>query len=93
MTRKKAGATRRRVRSADWQAKLTRSLTLQDGTKLVTLADGRTVLIRYFSTVIEDRAVALAIERLLKAAKTGAFADRKAATDQVAIVLRARAVY
>jgi len=37
--------------------------------------------------------VVLAIERLLKAAETGAFQDRKAATDQVEIVLRARAVY
>jgi hypothetical protein len=41
--------------------------------------------IRYFETVTESRAVALAIERLLKAAETGTFADRKAATDQVAI--------
>jgi hypothetical protein len=76
-----------------WSAKLTRSLTLKDGAKLVTLADARVVMIRYFETVIESRAVALAIERPLKAAETGSFADRKAATDQVAIVLRARAVY
>jgi hypothetical protein len=82
---------KRPKRRADWSAKLTRSL--KSGDKLVTLADARACMIRYFSTVIESRAVALAIERLLKAAETGTFTDRKAATDQVAIVLRARAVY
>ncbi len=86
-------AKRARKRRPDWSAKLTRSLTLKSGDKLVTLADARALMIRYFETVTHSAAVALAIERLLKAAETGAFADRKAATDQVAIVLRARAVY
>jgi hypothetical protein len=42
--------------------------------------------------VTESLAVALAIELLLKAADTGTFANRNAATDQVAILLRWRAV-
>jgi hypothetical protein len=75
------------------RAKLTRSLTLKDGTKLVTLADARAAPIRYFESVTSSRGVALAIELLLAAAESGTFADRKAATDQLAIVLRARAVY
>jgi hypothetical protein len=43
--------------------------------------------------VISSHAVARAIELLLAAAESGAFADRKAATDQLAIVLKWRAVY
>jgi 4'-phosphopantetheinyl transferase EntD len=86
-------AKRAKKRQPDWPAKLTRSLTLKDGTKLVTLADARAVMIRYFETVTHSVAIALAIELVMKAAETGAFQDRKAATDQVAIVLRWRAVY
>jgi hypothetical protein len=62
----------------------------QNGEKLVTLEDASRA---HSLLVIESRAVALAIERLLKAAETRRFADRKAATDQVEIVLRGRAVY
>jgi hypothetical protein len=77
----------------DWSTKLTRSLTLKDGTKLVTLGDARAVLLKYLTTEIEDPAVGQAIRLLLAAAKTGSLADRKAATDQVEILLRWRAVY
>jgi hypothetical protein len=76
-----------------WTAKLTRQIKLKDGTVLVTLADARVAVIRYFETVIESASVARAIERLKKAAATGTRQDRKSATDQVAIVLRGRAVY
>jgi hypothetical protein len=41
-------AKRARQRRPDWSAKLTRSLTLKTGDKLVTLADARAALIRYF---------------------------------------------
>jgi hypothetical protein len=79
-----------------WSAELTYSLTLKAGTKLVTLADAHLCLIRY-GTVRFPRGIAhgtdRAIELVRKAAETGAYADRKAATDQVAIVLRWRAVY
>jgi hypothetical protein len=86
-------AKRARKRRPDWSAKLTRSLTLKTGDKLITLADARAALIRYFETVTQSAAVALAIEFVMRAAETGTFADRKAATDQVEIVLRWRAVY
>jgi hypothetical protein len=75
-----------RTKRPDGSAKL----TLKDGTKL---ADACATLIKYFDTVIERGSVARAIEMVLKAAESGAFDDRKAATDQVAIVLRGRAVY
>jgi hypothetical protein len=73
----------------DWSAKLSRSLTLEDGTKLVTLADARgALLIRYFERGIESAAVTLAIEWLLTAAETGSFTDRETATDQIEIMLK-----
>ena len=42
---------RSRKKRPDWSAKLTRSLTLKDGTKLVTLGDARAALLRYFESV------------------------------------------
>jgi hypothetical protein len=79
-----------------WSAKLTQSLTLKDGTELVTLADARACLSRFRSTVTTSPGVARGTDRamklVVKAAETGAYADRKAATDQVAIVLRWRAI-
>ena len=82
---------RAKKRPAEWSARLTRSLTIKDGTKLVTLADAREILIKYFETMAQGASVAHAMERVLIAAETGTFADRKAATDQVAIVLKLRA--
>jgi hypothetical protein len=79
----------RRGKRPDWSIKLTRSLTLEDGTKLVTLADARgAMLIRFFERVNGSADVGLTIERLLTAAETGSLADREAATDQVDFVLR-----
>ena len=86
----------RREPAADWSTKLTRALALKDGTKLVTLADTRAVLLKYLATEVEDAAlgtVGHALRLLLAAAKTGSLADRKAATDQVAIVLAHGKVY
>lgn len=74
----------------DWSASLTRSLTLKDGSKLVTLSDARGCLLAYFSTTTKDEALAHAIELLLKAAEKGSFRNRKVATDQVATVLAGR---
>jgi hypothetical protein len=82
-----------RKKRPGWSAPLTRSLTLKDGTKLVTLADARAILIEHFASVSQSDSVARAIELTLKAADSGAFEDRKAATDQVAIVLRGRRLY
>jgi hypothetical protein len=39
-------ANRAKQRRTDWSAKLTRSLTLKDGTKLVTLDDARAWCLR-----------------------------------------------
>jgi hypothetical protein len=83
-------AKRAKKRAADWSIKLTRSLTMQDGAKLVTLADAREILVKCFETLAQSAPVALAMERVMTAAETGTFADRKAATDQVALVLRRR---
>jgi hypothetical protein len=92
-TRSSATKRLRRRRRLDWSAKLSRSFTLKNGDKIVTLADARAVMIRYFKPVMESQSVGIAMERLLQAAETGAFADCNEATDQVEIVLRARAVY
>jgi hypothetical protein len=86
-------AKREKKRPADWSAKLTRSLTLKNGDKLVTLEDARRVLLAHMTTEIEDGTLTNALRLLLAAAHTCSFADRKVATDQVAIVLRWRAVY
>jgi hypothetical protein len=76
-----------------WTAQLTRSLTLKSGQKLVTLSDARDCLIEHFETVVESATLARALQSLFKAAETGSFPDRKAATDQIAVVLKSRAVY
>ncbi len=77
---------------ARWSAKLTRALTLKSGDELVTLSDARVVMTLYSEIGVESVSVALAIKRLLKAAETRGFEDRKAATDQVAIVLRTQGI-
>jgi hypothetical protein len=48
-------AKRAGKRRPDWSAKLTRSLTLKDGSKLVTLADAHAALIRYFDNVLKGK--------------------------------------
>ena len=82
-----------RKKPAGWSAPLTRSLTLKDGAKLVTLADARAMMIEHFANVSESGTVARAIELTLKAAEEGAFEDRKAATDAVVIALRGHGLY
>jgi hypothetical protein len=77
----------------NWSAKLTQSLTLTNGEKLVTLEDARRVVLAYLTTEVEHFDLANAMRFLLIAAETGRVADRKAATEQVAIVLRERGVY
>jgi hypothetical protein len=77
----------------NWSAKLTRTLTLTNGDKLVTLEDARRVVLAYLINEVEHFDLANAMRFLLTAAETGRVADRKAATEEVAIVLRARGVY
>jgi hypothetical protein len=79
--------------SADWSVKLTQLLPLKNGDTLVTLADARRVVLAHLMTEVEDSALAHAMRLLLAAAETGTLADRKAATDQVGLVLRWRGIY
>jgi hypothetical protein len=87
------GSVLPRKRHPGWSGKLPRSLTLKDGTKLVTLADARDVLRNHLATEVENIELGQTLRLLLTAAKTDSLADRTAATDQVEIVLRWRAVY
>jgi hypothetical protein len=73
----------------NWSAKLSRTLTLKDGTKLVTLDVARREVLAYLVTEVENFELTRSMQLLLAAAETGRSADRKAATDQVAIVLQA----
>jgi hypothetical protein len=68
-------------------------LTLRNGKKLVTLEDVRRVLLTHLVMEVEHHALGNAMRLLLIAAETGISADRKAATDQVALVLRSRAAH
>ena len=77
--------------SADWSVKLTRGLPLKNGDTLVTLADARRVVLAHLLTEVDDSTLTHAMRLLLTAAETGTLADRKAATDQVGLVLRQRA--
>jgi hypothetical protein len=81
-------------KGSDWSVKLTRSLTLRDGTELITLADARAAMRKYLAPEVEDGALGRALSLLLTAAKAGSLANREAATDQVESVLRwRRAMY
>jgi hypothetical protein len=45
----------------NWSAKLTRTLTLKDGTKLVTLEDARRVVLAHLTTEVEAHALSNAM--------------------------------
>ena len=74
--------------AVDWSRPLTHTLTLKSGRRLVRLLDAADLLAEGFQTVRRYDPLEYAIELLLRAAETGTPADRKAATDQVALVLR-----
>ena len=76
----------------DWGQPLTRTLTLKSGVKLRTLHDAAEAFLRAFGNVNHDRAVEHAISLMMEAAKSGDDADRKAATDQIALVFRLKAL-
>ena len=69
----------------DWNRPLTRTLVLKSGVRLKTFHDAASLLSRRFG---HSAALEHTIARLLRAAETGTRADRKAATEQVATVLR-----
>jgi hypothetical protein len=72
----------------DWNRPLTRVLVLKTGERLRTLHDAADLFTRRFGSVTKSAPLGHAIRLLLGAAETGTRADRKAATDQVALVLR-----
>ena len=74
--------------TVDWNRPLTRVLILKTGERLRTLHDAAERITRRFSSVAKSAPLEHAIGLLLRAAETGTQADRKAATDQVAHVLR-----
>jgi hypothetical protein len=67
---------------------LTRVLTLKSGRRLETLLDAADFLTERLRDVPQDPFLKHALELLLRAVQTGALADRRAATKQVALVLR-----
>ena len=79
-------------RPSNFQRNLTRTITLRDGNKLVTLRDAANVLLYVLGTVsTQSSALDHASRRLLlTAAESGKRSDIAAATDQVERVLRAR---
>ena len=75
-----------------WMKPLTRTLTLKSGQRLATLLDAANLLAERFQTVRRNDPLEHAIRLLLRAAETGAREDRKAATEQIALVLQLNGV-
>lgn len=71
-----------------WDQPLTRVLKLKSGDELHTLQDAAEAFLRRFGNVCHDAPIAYGIELMMTAAQTGEEADRKAATEQVARVLK-----
>jgi hypothetical protein len=71
--------------TVDWNRPLTRVLILKSGEQLRTLHDAASLVSKRFG---HSAAMEHTIARLLRAAETGTRADRTAATEQVATVLR-----
>ena len=69
----------------DWSRPLTRTLALKSGEQLRTLHDAASLLSKRLG---HSAALEHATAGLLRAAETGTKADRKAATNQVAIILQ-----
>ena len=72
----------------DWTRPLTRVPILKTGERLRMLHDAADLITHRFGSVTKSAPLEHAIVLLLRAAETGTRADRKAATDQVAVVLR-----
>jgi hypothetical protein len=71
-----------------WSLRLTHPLTLEDQTRLATLADARAVVVERLTNRVEDAALSEVLKLLLIAARSGTLSDRKAATDQLEMVLK-----
>jgi hypothetical protein len=75
---------------ANWSRKLSRPLSLADGTRILTLADAANVVIARFGTDTRWHELEIAIEMLIAAAKSDKPADAKKATVLLQRVLRAQ---
>jgi len=75
----------------DYSRKLTRRITLADGTKLQTLKDAANLLTgEPFAGVKRWEPLEHAIKLVIEAGERGGRARIKAATEQIEVVLRAR---
>ena len=82
--------TRHPSRAPNYDRKLTRRITLEDGTKLATPRDAANLFAERFATVTSWGVLEIAIERLIAAAESAERDKVKAATDAIERVLRAR---
>jgi hypothetical protein len=80
------------AREPGWSRPLSRTLTLKSGRRLTTLLDATDLLAEQFQTATRNDLLEYAIGLLLRAAETGTLADRRAATDRVALVQRLSAM-
>ena len=74
----------------NYDRKLARRITLEDGTKLATLRDAANVFADRFATVKSWGVLEIAIERLIAATESAERDTIKAATDAIQCVLRAQ---
>jgi len=82
--------TRRPRRSPNYDRKLTRRLTLEDGTKLATLRDAANLFAERFATVESCPMLEVATGRLIVAAEDSKRDKAQTATEAVERVLRDR---
>src|SRR4030081_228772 len=75
-----------------WSAKLTRSITLKNGTNLVTLADVRAFILKEPDHIQERASWQRAVELLIEAAETGRGIEGATERVEDALFLEARYV-
>ena len=80
------------ITAVNWTRPLTCTLTLKTGERLTTLHDAADLFTHPFGSIWRDVTLAHVNRLLVRAAETGSPEDRKAATDQVAFVLRLNAM-
>ena len=73
---------------SNWDRPLARALTLSSGEQLFTLREAADYLTRASQSAHDLAPLQQAIAFLFQAAQSGTEADRKAATDQVALMLK-----
>ena len=66
---------------------------LEDQTQLATLADARAVVVKHLTKRVDDAALTQVLKLLLIAALSETLSDRKAATDQLEMVLKSQVLH